>query len=280
MSDDRNGMTPVDPPMADYPPAPPMPPSWSPSPAGEPPGAPAPPDLGLIGVPIRSRRAFGTAVLAVFIIQVFAVIGAVVLQLTKSAPDWMRGLGFGTLTFLGYLLGLAAAVALTRPRHVRVSAAYGFRGLPAAAVAGAFGVAVAARVIGAVWAAIILGLKIKLPGMDIDPTAILPSDPLSIAITFVLFSVLAPFVEEIVFRGILQGGLSQHMGPIGSNVWASVLFSLLHFSIFGIVPIFIASLAFGWLFQRTRTLWATVLAHGLFNGIGLVLAYALKGYPG
>ncbi len=75
---------------------------------------------------------------------------------------------------------------------------------------------------------------------------------------------VAMTVEEAFFRAFLQRRL---------GLWlSSVLFALSHFSYgqpFLVIGVFIVSLFFGWLFARTGSLVAPMVAHGWFNAVQL-----------
>jgi membrane protease YdiL (CAAX protease family) len=92
--------------------------------------------------------------------------------------------------------------------------------------------------------------------------------------------VLAPAYEELLFRRVLFGRLWQAGRPLLGMVLSSLAFALVHevpgTSANG--PWEIAQLwlvyggmgaAFAWLYQRTGTLWAPIVAHALNNAIAL-----------
>jgi membrane protease YdiL (CAAX protease family) len=92
--------------------------------------------------------------------------------------------------------------------------------------------------------------------------------------------VLAPAYEELLFRRVLFGRLLQAGRPWLGMLLSSLAFALVHevpgTSANG--PWEIAQLwlvyggmgaAFAWLYQRTGTLWAPIVAHGLNNAIAL-----------
>ena len=77
---------------------------------------------------------------------------------------------------------------------------------------------------------------------------------------------VAMTVEEAFFRGFLQ--------PRVGLVVSSVMFALSHFSYglpFMIVGVFTISLVIGWTFERTRDLLPCVIAHGVFDGVQLLI---------
>ncbi len=99
-------------------------------------------------------------------------------------------------------------------------------------------------------------------------------------------AVLAPLFEELLFRGIIQSGLSHSGGrprPWLGILVASVLFTGAHFKpdptdiAWHTLPsLFVLSVALGWVYERTGSLWAPILMHALFNGsqVALVLMFS------
>ncbi len=84
--------------------------------------------------------------------------------------------------------------------------------------------------------------------------------------------IVAPLLEEMVFRGFLLSALSRRMGPTGAVVLSAALFGLLHTAdhpFYG-GPIFVLGLLLGWLYLRTGRLWVAVGCHGTFNALALV----------
>ena len=103
----------------------------------------------------------------------------------------------------------------------------------------------------------------------------------------VLFAVvLAPMYEELLFRRVLFGRFLRGGRPWLGLVLSSLAFALLHEvpglsdNSTGAVLMLLAvyagmGAAFAWLYWRTGTLWAPILAHGLNNGLALaVLAFS------
>ena len=83
--------------------------------------------------------------------------------------------------------------------------------------------------------------------------------------------IVAPLFEEFLFRGHLQTLLSRVTRmPWVSVIVTSILFALVHhWSIW--LPIFVLSIGFGYVYERTGNLWVTVLMHAMFNGFSIVV---------
>jgi membrane protease YdiL (CAAX protease family) len=92
----------------------------------------------------------------------------------------------------------------------------------------------------------------------------------------VLVVTVVPMLEELMYRGLLQGALRH----VGLPVWpaigvASVLFAAMHLgntSPAAVVLLFVLSLGFGWAYERTGRLIAPIAMHGLFNLVNLLVA--------
>lgn len=92
--------------------------------------------------------------------------------------------------------------------------------------------------------------------------------------------VIAPLLEEIIFRGLVQSALLDLLGT--ARRWlmifiAGALFSLIHMqgvSWHALPGLFILGLILGWLYETHRSLWPCIIVHVLFNaanvGLGLL----------
>ena len=91
------------------------------------------------------------------------------------------------------------------------------------------------------------------------------------AANFVVIALVAPFVEELTFRG-LGFSLLERYGRTLAIVAIGVLFGLVH----GLVEALPILAAFGaglaWLRSRTTSVYPSVLVHATFNAIALTLA--------
>ncbi len=85
----------------------------------------------------------------------------------------------------------------------------------------------------------------------------------------------APLAEETVFRGYLLPALRERGGRGRANWVQALLFALVHFDPIGFPPRLLLGLAFGELVEWTGSIWASVFAHALNNGLSaaLFLAY-------
>jgi membrane protease YdiL (CAAX protease family) len=94
---------------------------------------------------------------------------------------------------------------------------------------------------------------------------------------FVQLLVLA-LGEEIVFRAFLQGRLSLFINPRLAIILSSIVFAAVHLTsgvmvivIVDLLSVFVDSLLFGIIFERSKNVLASTLAHFLGNSFGMLL---------
>ncbi|MCS7114988.1 MAG: CPBP family intramembrane glutamic endopeptidase [Nitrososphaerota archaeon] len=89
------------------------------------------------------------------------------------------------------------------------------------------------------------------------------------------------FVEELVFRGIMQGTAVKALGWKAGLLGVSIIFALLHigwFSALDLIFVFAVGLIFGYAVLKTGSLVGASLSHGLTNvGLFIVFPFLWKG---
>jgi membrane protease YdiL (CAAX protease family) len=87
----------------------------------------------------------------------------------------------------------------------------------------------------------------------------------------VLFAVVAPFVEELTFRGLGQSLLA-FLGRWPSMIVVGVAFGAAHGLVEALLVLVPFGIALAWLRDRTKSVIPGMVVHGLFNGIALAAA--------
>ena len=90
-------------------------------------------------------------------------------------------------------------------------------------------------------------------------------------ITVIAICVIAPFVEEMLFRGIILRGFLIHYSPINAIVASSALFGLIHLNIYQIPGAFVFGCIIGYVFYLSKSLWPCIFAHSLANALSYLL---------
>ena len=102
-----------------------------------------------------------------------------------------------------------------------------------------------------------------------------PAHAGAFAANFVLFAVIAPFVEELTFRGSGQS-LLRFLGRWASILIVGAAFGLAHGLVEALLVLVPFGIALAWLRDRTNSVVPGMVVHGLFNGAAL-LAIVLTG---
>ncbi len=81
----------------------------------------------------------------------------------------------------------------------------------------------------------------------------------------------APFVEELVYRGMLQGALVRRVNDAVAVVAVAAFFAFIHFRWIEFPGLFAFGLILGICALRTGRLGMGIMAHMAFNATGLML---------
>lgn len=85
--------------------------------------------------------------------------------------------------------------------------------------------------------------------------------------------VMAPIVEEVVFRGLILSRLNRVMPGWLAVLLSAAAFGLCHGQAVWMAYAFVLGALFGFLTLRARSIWPSLIAHFLFNGIGQLGVY-------
>ena len=83
-----------------------------------------------------------------------------------------------------------------------------------------------------------------------------------------IFQGCTGFIEEFIFRGVLQRTAVGVFGGWRGIIYVSLLFAVLHvgfLSLLDVVFVFLVAMFFGWVVKKTGSLFGVTLAHGLTN---------------
>ncbi len=107
--------------------------------------------------------------------------------------------------------------------------------------------------------------------------------PILFFIASISVTILAPFVEEIVFRGFFQTWLKKILGVKAAILIASIGFAFFHFSIMqgvGNIPIigalFLLSCFLGFVYEKKKSLIAPMTLHATFNLMSIFNLYMVN----
>ena len=203
----------------------------------------------------------------VLFLATFLLFLAVLAVLYHFGVQLLAGQAVLTVLAAFYALGLCAVLIAMAPLGQAALPALGLR--PAGWRPVVFGV------IGTIV------LSVAVSQLGIEPKAMkeavdIAREPGALMRSLLILAVLAPVVEELVFRGLLYGWIAGRWGTVPAWLVSSVAFALAHYEPAHILLVLPLGLLFGYLRRRTDSLLPSLAAH-IFNNGFAVLAAAFLG---
>jgi len=79
--------------------------------------------------------------------------------------------------------------------------------------------------------------------------------------------IIAPIVEELIFRGVIMSGFSRIYHPVFAIFFSALLFALFHLNPWQFSAAFALGLILGWIRIRTGSVLACIAGHAIHNGL-------------
>lgn len=98
----------------------------------------------------------------------------------------------------------------------------------------------------------------------------------SILILFLISVIVAPIVEEYVFRMIIFSFIEKIFGVLPALILTSFIFAVLHGGLVQLVPLFLLALVLQLLYMRYKSLYPSIFLHMLHNLIIMALFITIK----
>jgi membrane protease YdiL (CAAX protease family) len=96
-------------------------------------------------------------------------------------------------------------------------------------------------------------------------------DPMVVILMAVAAVIVAPFAEEVVFRGYLYSASKRFCGPLGAMIFSSLVFAAAHGNAVALLPLFILAMLLCLIYETTGSIWANISVHFLFNAATVAL---------
>jgi uncharacterized protein len=101
------------------------------------------------------------------------------------------------------------------------------------------------------------------------------SDPRWFLASLLILALLAPMVEELIFRGLLFGWLEGRWGPRVAVAVSTAGFAVAHYEPAHIILVLPLGLLFGWLRWRTDSILPSLFSHMANNSMAVIAAAAM-----
>lgn len=93
----------------------------------------------------------------------------------------------------------------------------------------------------------------------------------NIVIDIIAVAIIAPIVEEVVFRGLVFTRLNKGMNVVLAVILSSLLFAVMHLQLIWIIYAFVFGVIFNLIYIRFKSLLANILLHMSYNLVPFIL---------
>ncbi|WP_461205513.1 lysostaphin resistance A-like protein [Clostridium sp. DL1XJH146] len=87
---------------------------------------------------------------------------------------------------------------------------------------------------------------------------------------FLCIVILAPIMEELLFRGLILKGFLKHYSYKKAIFLSSLLFGIMHFNPWQFLAATLAGIFIGWCYYKTNSLLICIISHSFFNFLGFI----------
>src|SRR5688572_19356474 len=206
------------------------------------------------------------------------------LPITTDGIDWTKP---GMISMMKWIQGISSILIFLLPAIIYARICFTgrplyFLGLKRAEKSGMYGLAILCIMLAfpfVIWLGEV-NQNIRLPewmtAMEKDTAkqmeALLKiNKPIDILVNLVIIAVLPAICEELCFRGALQRIMIHcTKSPWAGIIISSVLFSALHLQFQGFLPRMFLGVVLGALYWYSGSLWTSILAHFVNNGVQVV----------
>ncbi|MBN1299333.1 MAG: CPBP family intramembrane metalloprotease [Actinobacteria bacterium] len=115
-------------------------------------------------------------------------------------------------------------------------------------------------------------LGIEAPSSKIEE--LISNNNVSSNILIVVTAVVAPFCEEIYFRGFLYSAFKKNFGVNIGLFLSALLFALAHLELYSFIPIMLIGWILAYIFEKTGSIFTVIFLHSVYN---LILISILLG---
>jgi len=119
-----------------------------------------------------------------------------------------------------------------------------------------------------------------IPGMPMQDEmakllASIPRTPLNVGVGLLAIAIIAPLIEELLFRGLLQRSLMHYVPAWAAIALSAFTFALVHMQPLAMPALMALGAAFGFIYHKTGSLRMTIILHMVNNTLALLVTQAL-----
>lgn len=131
---------------------------------------------------------------------------------------------------------------------------------------------------GLIWLGLLTGLQ-KTGLLDEFPPQQLVTllkgggDPFAVSLLALFAVLLAPFVEEIIFRGAIYRFLKGHIPIFNAQLVSGIFFACMHFNLMSFLPLIVIGIFLARLYEKEGNILLPMIFHAYWNGFSLLFLF-------
>ncbi len=98
-------------------------------------------------------------------------------------------------------------------------------------------------------------------------------DPVAIGLLVIAAVVLAPIVEELIFRGCLYRFLKSQTTLLPAQIASGLLFSIIHWNLLSFLPLVLVGIFLARVYEKTGSILVAIWFHAFFNAFSLGMLF-------
>ena len=98
-------------------------------------------------------------------------------------------------------------------------------------------------------------------------------DPVAIGLLVIAAVVLAPIVEELIFRGCLYRFLKSQTTLLPAQIASGLLFSMIHWNLLSFLPLVLVGIFLARVYEKTGSILVAIWFHTFFNAFSLGMLF-------
>ena len=101
-------------------------------------------------------------------------------------------------------------------------------------------------------------------------------DPLAITLLVILAVLLAPIVEEFIFRGGIYRFLKSQMMLLPAQILSGALFAIMHGNLMSFIPLVVVGILLTRVYERSGNILVPMCFHACFNAFSLLMLFIMS----
>jgi membrane protease YdiL (CAAX protease family) len=101
-------------------------------------------------------------------------------------------------------------------------------------------------------------------------------DPVAIGLLILFAVVLAPLVEELIFRGCIYRFFKSKMTYLPAQGISAVIFASMHGNLLSFVPLILVGVLLARVYEKSGSILVSICFHGFFNAFSLLMLFIMS----